>query len=286
MKYLLFFSLFFIASTEVIAQVLDVEGDVEVNGRIMNVADPVDDQDAATMAYVDQVNNLVNEENLEAGLFGIVQDVDGNIYKTIKIGDQVWMAENLKTTKFNDGTDIFEQEINGNWTHFITPAYCWFGNDSISFSQQYGAIYNYFAVADTTTKNICPVGWDVPTRTELTILNDFLSNRTYGFEGSGSDIGKSLAVKYRWDASATAGHVGNDTGSNNSSLFSLFPAGFRSSSTGEYFEAGRLGLLWSSTEDGADNTKAFRRGLGFGDDVFGEFSESKFSGFSVRCIRD
>ena len=93
---------FFPISNFIHAQHLEVDGGIQVNGRISGVMNPVNDQDAATKAYIDQMSEMM----LEAGLNGVVSDTDNNVYKTIKIGNQVWMAENLKTTKYNDGTNI------------------------------------------------------------------------------------------------------------------------------------------------------------------------------------
>lgn len=286
MKQCLSVFLLVLISNYSIAQILDVEGDIKVDGRITNVSFPFLSDDAATKSYVDLIFSQVDERNLLAGLYGTVQDIDGNTYRTIKIGNQIWMADNLKTTKFNDGTPIDNIVINGNWTHFNFPGYSWYQNDSTTHSELYGAIYNFYAVSDTTTKNVCPVNWEIPTRADWTELNDYLTNTAYGYQGSGSDIAKSVAVQFRWDESMTAGHVGNEIGSNNSSKFSLIPGGFRSSTTGEFFENGRLALYWSSTEDGTDNTKAFRRGLSFDSSDLVEASEAKLSGFSVRCIRE
>jgi len=80
---------------------------------------------------------------LDAGLNGVVEDVEGNVYKTIKIGTQVWMADNLKTTKYNDGTVIPEVTDNLAWEALTIPGYCWYANDSTLNAKLYGALYNY-----------------------------------------------------------------------------------------------------------------------------------------------
>ena len=91
-----------------------------------------------------------------------VKDIDGNKYKTIKIGTQIWMAENLKTTHFNDGTSIVQIDKYDDWKGLISPAYCWYANDSTN-KEVYGALYNWYAV---NTKKLCPKGWHVPTDEE------------------------------------------------------------------------------------------------------------------------
>ncbi len=81
--------------------------------------------------------------------FGFLEDIDGNFYRTIKIGNQVWMAENLKTIHFNDGTAIPKVVDNSSWSNLSTPGYCWYLNDSTLHSKLLGALYNFFVVADT-----------------------------------------------------------------------------------------------------------------------------------------
>lgn len=94
--------------------------------------------------------------------YGTVTDIDGNSYKTIQIGDQVWMAENLKTTTYNDGTPINEISNDSLWRVDTLGAYCWYEND-ISNAEHNGALYNWYAVA---TQKLCPVGWHIPTEDE------------------------------------------------------------------------------------------------------------------------
>jgi hypothetical protein len=107
---------------------------------------------------------------LTLGMFGLkaqtLQDNDGNVYKTITIGKQVWMAENLKTTKYNDGTSIPLVADSISWKAIKTPAYCWYNND-IRNKGDYGALYNWYTV---NTNKLCPKGWHVPVNKEWTPL--------------------------------------------------------------------------------------------------------------------
>jgi hypothetical protein len=89
----------------------------------------------------------------------ILTDIDGNTYHTIKIREQVWMVENLKTTKFNDGTLIPLVSDSEVWGKISHPAYCWYNNDEKTNKNNYGALYNWFAVE---TGKLCPIGWHVP----------------------------------------------------------------------------------------------------------------------------
>lgn len=259
---------------------LEVAGDVRVNGKISNVTDPLASQDAATKNYVDQLS----ESMLDAGLYGVVIDIDGNTYKTIKIGTQVWMAQNLRTTKYNDGTVIPKVTNNAAWGALTTPAYCWYGNDSTLTAKLYGALYNNYTVADTNSLNVCPTGWHVPSDAEWTVLSDFLTANGYGFGGGGDDIGKSLASTFRWNSSGIVGTIGNDQGTNNSCGFTGLPGGFRSDYGTTFFSIGFDGFWWSGTE--VDSYDAWGRVLDYYSvDLSVEFGNKRF-GFSVRCLRD
>ncbi len=263
----------------VICQNLEVEGDAKINGRIIDVKDPVNAQDVATKAYVDKMSEMM----LDAGLNGLVEDIDGNVYKTIKIGTQVWMAENLKTTRYNDGVAIAEVTDSAAWSNLTTPGYSWYDNDSTMNAKLYGALYNYFTVADTNSLNVCPTGWDVPTDTALMILTEYLEENGYGYGGSGADIGKSLAATFRWNSSGTAGNVGNDLGSNNSSGFAGLPGGYRVYS-GTFQDVGFLGFLWSSAV--YSSADAWSRVLVNTSGSVTSASIKKRYGVSVRCLRD
>lgn len=98
-----------------------------------------------------------------------IKDGDGNIYTSITIGTQKWLAQNLKTTKYNDGTDIPLVTDNTEWKNLVSPGYCWYNNDEASNKNVYGAIYNWHAV---NTGKLCPKGWHVPSEEEMWVLAD------------------------------------------------------------------------------------------------------------------
>lgn len=264
-----------------LCQNLEVDGDAKIVGRVTNVTDPINAQDVATKNYVDQMSEMM----LDAGLNGIVKDIDGNVYRTIKIGSQVWMADNLKTTHYNDGTAIPEVTDNTAWGNLTTPAYSWYDNDSTFYAALYGILYNYYTVADTNNLNVCPIGWHVPTYDEFVALEVYLTGSGYGYGGSGSDIAKSLAATFRWANFGTAGTVGNDLGSNNSSGFTGLPSGDRDTSGG-FFDIGTFGIWWSSTEYEHDSSKAWSRVFTYNGDVIYWFFEDKKWGKAVRCLKD
>jgi uncharacterized protein (TIGR02145 family) len=195
-----------------------------------------------------------------------VEDIEGNIYKTIKAGTQIWMAENLKTTKYNDGTDIPLVQDTEAWEENKTPGYCWYNNEETKYKDPYGALYNGYAV---NTGNLCPTGWHVPSREEWQILRDF--------EGDTLKGGGKLRE------AGTAHWLSPNKGADNSSGFTALPAGIR------YFEGSFASVLsytafWSSTETGTEDQ--WYTGLYFGDAAFTMDHKRKRQGFSVRCIKD
>ena len=207
-------------------------------------------------------------------------DADGNSYHTVTIGTQTWMTENLRTTKYNDGSAITLVTDSVSWAKLATPAYCWYNNDEIANKNAYGALYNWYAVE---TNKLCPAGWHVPTNEEWTVLEDYLTSGGYGYEGSGNDIAKSIAAASGWLASDTAGNVGNDQATNNRSGFSASQGGYRFS-YGTFLYMGSYGKWWSSTE--SSNNSAFIRFIYSESGIVNSYANQKRNGFSVRCLQD
>lgn len=157
-----------------------------------------------------------------------ITDIEGNIYKTVKIGTQVWMAENLKTTKYNDGTNILLVTDQTEWKNLTTPAYCWYNNDLTMNKNIYGAIYNWYTA---TISNLCPVGWHVPTYEEWWILINLFG----GEYNAGSKLKES---GYEHWASP-------NTGATNESGFTALPGGWRQ--FGNFGQIGTNGSWYSSS---------------------------------------
>jgi len=212
----------------------------------------------------------------------VVTDMDGNVYKTVKIGTQRWMIENLKTTKFNDGTPIPLVTNGAAWTALKTPGYCFYNND-VANKSTYGALYNWYTV---NTNKLAPTGWHVPTDAEWSILENYLIANGYNFDGTTTDnkIAKSLAATTLWHTNTGVGAIGNDLNKNNKSGFTGLPGGFRRLAS-TFDDIGYYGWWWSSTQGNAKS--AWFRYLTYaGGNVnranYGDMND----GFSVRCIKD
>jgi len=217
-----------------------------------------------------------------------VSDIEGNVYNTVTIGTQAWMKENLKTTKYNDGTAI--PNLTTEWGFATTGAYCDF-KDIPANSTIYGRLYNWYAVDNNEAskmvsnggKNICPTGWHVSNDAEWTTLTDYLTNNGYGYQGSGDDIAKSMAATSGWKIYGILGTVGNDQASNNSSGFTALPSGSRSFS-GTYDLLEYYTYWWSSSEFSAEG--GYYRSMFYNYAVVDRVPTYKRCGFSVRCIKD
>jgi uncharacterized protein (TIGR02145 family) len=213
---------------------------------------------------------------------GTVEDADGNEYDFITIGGQVWMTENLRTTHYQNGDPIITGLDNSEWAATTLGAYSVYDNDPANIDE-YGLLYNWYAVTDN--RNICPVGWHVPTADDWTLLAGYLTANGYGFGGSGSDIGKSMAETSGWNASNTEGTVGNDQSSNNSSGFTAVPAGFRTHE-GYYAFSGSFGFWWTVTSSSDNSSDALLRFLQNTSEMLGGTAYNKNKGLSVRCLKD
>jgi uncharacterized protein (TIGR02145 family) len=209
--------------------------------------------------------------------FAACTDADGNNYTVVTIGTQTWMAENLKTTQYNDATPIQLVTDNTAWTNLSTLAYCWYNNDATTYKNKYGAMYNWYTV---NTGKLAPTGWHVPTDAEWTTLTNYVTANL----GTSLNVAKALAATTDWTTFSTTGIVGCNLTLNNSTGFSALPGGSRGDLIGTFYLVGGYGSWWSSTE--ADTSLAwFREMYYYGNNVNRSLSYMQ-SGFSVRCVRD
>ena len=202
-----------------------------------------------------------------------VKDIDGNRYSTMQIGEQVWMAENLRTTRYNDGTPISKVTGYEEWAALETPAYCWYNNDSVQ-NAEYGALYNWYAV---DTERLCPDGWHVPSDEEWNELTAQASNPLR----AGGSLKESGTEHWR----------SPNTGATNATGFTALPGGYRSYN-GTFNLLRASGYWWTATEGNwytastGDPAHVIFRALQHDNEEILRHISEKSNGFSVRCVKN
>ena len=209
-----------------------------------------------------------------------VTDIDGNVYQTVQIGNQLWMAENLKVTHYRNGDAIPNVTDNSTWAGLSSGAYCVYNNDSAN-ADTYGNLYNWYAVADA--RNIAPEGWHVPTDEEIMELEMYLGmseSEANDTGWRGTNEGSKLAGRADlWTNGALENNPEFDT-----SGFSFLPGGYRSYRNGTFYDVSNYGYLWSSTE--FNSYLAWTRILYYDyTNVYRGYKYKRY-GISVRCVRD
>ena len=195
-----------------------------------------------------------------------VTDIDGNIYHVITLGTQTWMAENLKTTHFNDGTSIPLVTDATAWGSLAGPGYCWYDNDQTGNKDTYGGMYNFYAA---TSGNLAPVGWHVPTDDDWTVLTDYLG----GLEVAGGKMKEAGTSHWMYP----------NTGADNSSGFTALPGGYRNY-IGIFFHLQMDGYYWTSTPaSGYGYLRYFYYDSGA---VVSRSNGGLTDGFSIRCVKN
>jgi uncharacterized protein (TIGR02145 family) len=204
-----------------------------------------------------------------------VADIELNTYNTVKIGTQIWMAENLKTTRLNTNTVIPEVTDNTAWTLLATPALCWFDNDAATYKPLYGALYNWFTVL---TGNLCPTGWHVPTDAEYNTMELYLGIPLADinlYDWRGTNQGSMIKSTTGWPA----GQNGTNT-----TGFSGLPGGYRYAADGSFQALDQWTYWWTATEH--DATRAwYRRVDGDHTDIY-KASTEKRGGKYIRCVKN
>jgi uncharacterized protein (TIGR02145 family) len=197
--------------------------------------------------------------------YGSVRDLDGNVYRTVQIGQQTWMAENLKTTQYSDGQPIPRIMDDSEWETFTQGGYCYYNNE-FSIKYLYGALYNWNAVK---TGLLCPSGWHVPAEADWTILTDYL--------GGESEAGGKLKE------SGTTHWESPNTGATNETGFTALPGGSRLTNS-EFYGIGVNGIWWSATESPGDF--AYFHYMSGDEQNMRTFDGSQKNGYSVRCVKE
>lgn len=214
-----------------------------------------------------------------------IKDIDGNVYRTVKIGSQFWMKENLRVTHYNNGDEI--ETLNPDTidlNSFVQPKFQWVYQSTDSFLHIYGRLYTWYVVTDN--RKICPDGWHVPTDEEYCILENYLepgcdpncSIEDHGSEGSrGKEAGNLLKESghRHWDYP--------ETGANNKSGFTGLPAGIRYQN-GKFLLIREYGYFWTSTE--FSSKKARTRRLYYDTPDIARSHYFKKDALSVRCVKD
>jgi|GEM_PF-5174790 len=226
------------------------------------------------------------------GKTGTLEDYDGNSYKWIGIGKQVWMAQDLRVTHFPNGTEIQNVEDGAQWANLEDDDY----SDAYCITEESAVLYTYSAAIADNWENcnkagqgICPDGWHIPSNDEWTVLIDFLSENGYAWDGKigSKKVAKALASKTGWkfdNLNCNEGDVGKDPNLNNSSRFNAKSQGGRSSTDGDFYSIGKDVGWWTSTEAGT--ATAYEHSLGSWGSGVSNWDADKSNGLSVRCLRD
>ena len=203
--------------------------------------------------------------------YGTMTDQEGNVYKTIVIGTQEWMAENLNTSIYSNGDAIPTNLDNAAWQNTTSGAWAYYNNDS-SYACPYGKLYNFYTCVDA--RQLCPTGWHVPTDAEWTVLTNYLDGE--------SVAGGKMKTTGTIEAATGLWHSPNIVATN-SSGFSGAPGGGRYY-LGAYSDFGNYGFWWSSSVEAASSV--WYRGLSSSIGVAASYTGNMQVGFSVRCLRD
>lgn len=212
-------------------------------------------------------NTATKTVKINVTRYGTMSDQDGNVYKTISIGSQTWMAENLKVTKYNNGATIPNVTNKTEWCNLTTGAYCYYDNDPVTYKVTYGALYNWHAV---NSSNLCPTGWHVSTNAEWESLVSYL----YGVDAAGADLKETGTIHWR----------SPNFGATNDSGFTALPGGMLTSDYYWFIDIRQQGYWWTTTSYNV--TKAWFCTMYYYDQTVFNWYYLKTSGFSVRCVKN
>jgi uncharacterized protein (TIGR02145 family) len=239
-------------------------GSYSIRGYNITNPDSIKVSDNITL----QVNSLgANAGNIPTcfTIYGSVADIEGNIYPTVLIGNQFWMAENLRSATYSNGEPIPNVTLNTAWIQLNSGGWCNYNNDAANDSV-YGKLYNWYTTVDP--RSLCPSGWHVPTNAEWTVLTDYL--------GGTSVAGGKMKSTTGWNAP--------NTGATNESGFSGLPGGETTYSNEAFSNVGDICYWWSSSY--SSMTGASNRILYYYNGNAGGYGGNETHGLSIRCLKD
>lgn len=217
----------------------------------------------------------LSAQTIGVSLVETVKDIEGNIYHTVKIGDQIWLQENLRTKKYRNGKSIIKKSKNNDWTINKSGAYTIYANDSIK-ENAFGLLYNWYAVANPS--GLCPVGWHVAKDSEWNQMVKYLDNyadttdlKRVQSEVAGGQL-KEIGITH-W--------ASPNTGATGTANFYGY-AGGNCGPNGQYNDVGAYGYWWTSKS--STNGEAYGRLLSYFNSNIDRFKTTKNLGFSVRCV--
>lgn len=204
-------------------------------------------------------------------------DIDGNVYRAVQIGDQCWMAEDLRTARYRDGSSIPHVTDGTAWAQLNDGAWCNFENN-VDYDAMYGKLYNWYTASNPS---ICPLGWHLPADVEWQELELALGMPTdelnsNGFRGAAQNVGGRMKAIGLWNDP--------NSGATNEIGFSGLPCGYRTYDQGMFDNLGVFGYYWSTTGSGTNN--AWARGLYYNNVGLSRDAYIKRTGFCIRCVRD
>ena len=205
-----------------------------------------------------------------SGSKGITYDIDSNGYETFGVGDQIWMSQNLRTSRLNNGIKINLVTENNQWITLNQPGYCWYKNDSIE-NEKFGALYNYFTIESGL---LCPVGWHVPTQEDW----NYLINGFGGINVAGDVLkgrNPTLAHVIQWGPHSFA----------NPPAFRALPGGYRDALSKRQFISIDTGAYWWTMKSYGDTRYYATSILALDSTVYSKYFSRK-DGLSIRCVKN
>ena len=234
-----------------------------------------------TVTASNSMNSITSNPARLATVDSILVDIEGNVYHTVIIGNQVWTKENLRVTKYNDNSSIPLVTNNTTWINLSTPGYCFYQNSTdTTYQHKWGAFYNWYAV---NTGKLAPAGWHVPTDSEWVTLQNYLIANGFNYDNTTTEnkIVRSLAAKTDW---LFSGAVGADLTLNNSSGFSALPSGYRQE------DGGTVGIgthvFWWSATAFSYPSAIYSYELWYNNFNLDRRTNAAILGFSVRLVRN